>query len=57
MIDSGSIGEEFDGDNVDNGDDEDHECNALDGNMMSANDPRPPREEATAPGIEHLDDV
>ena len=29
----------------------------MDGTEMSANDPRPPREEATALGTEHMDDT
>ena len=33
------------------------DCGALDGTGTSANDPRPPREEATALGTEHLDDI
>ena len=58
IIDSGDIDEEFDGDGDDDDNDvEDPECNALDGNGTSATDPRPPREEATALGIEHLDDT
>jgi hypothetical protein len=55
IIDSGDIDEKFNGDGSDD-DGEDKGCDALDGDMTSANDPRPPREEATALSIENLDD-
>ena len=74
MVDSGGIGEQFDDDGFQDGNESEHDigstggrqvehessvrdCGVLDGAGTSANDPRPPREDATALGIEHLDDT